>query len=69
MAGCKYYHYFVEGEDEEKVLEVLKSQMRLIVPGKIERFNVVEKKHCKGDCQLCEKDRTKIWDQCHYGDA
>lgn len=44
MARCKYYHYFVEGEDEEKVLEVLKSQMRLIVPGKIERFNVVEKK-------------------------
>ena len=30
----KYYHYFVEGQDEEKLINVLKTDMRCIVSGK-----------------------------------
>jgi len=37
-----YYQYYVEGEDERKLLSVLKTEMGLIVPGKIEVFNVVQ---------------------------
>lgn len=44
MGQGKYYHYFVEGEDEEKLIQVLKTDLRLIVPGKVQKFNVVEQK-------------------------
>lgn len=44
MGQSKYYHYFVEGEDEEKLIQVLKTDLRLIVPGKVQKFNVVEAK-------------------------
>ncbi len=37
-----YYQYYVEGEDERKLLSVLKTEMECIVPGKIEVFNVVQ---------------------------
>lgn len=36
---CQYY---VEGEDEKKLLSELKTSMQFIVPGKIEKFNVVQ---------------------------
>ena len=36
------YQYYVEGEVEQRFLEVLKTDMRLIVPGKIQVVNVVE---------------------------
>ncbi len=44
MRQDEYYQYFVEGEDEEKIIKVLKTDMQLIIPGKISCFNVVEKK-------------------------
>lgn len=44
MSQSKYYHYFVEGEDEEKLIQVLKTEMRLIVAGKVQKFNVVEQR-------------------------
>lgn len=34
--------YYVEGEDEKKFLNVLKTDLRLILPGKVDRFNAVE---------------------------
>lgn len=37
----KNYQYYVEGEDEEKIVKVPKTELRLIEPGKIEKFNVV----------------------------
>lgn len=43
MAKEKNYHYFVEGQDEEKLLATLKTDMGLIKPGKIQVFNVVER--------------------------
>lgn len=42
--GNKNYHYFVEGEDEKKLLSVLKTDMQLILPGKIEHFNIIQEK-------------------------
>ena len=36
MGKEKYYQYFVEGEDEKKLVDVLKSDMKLIVSGSYE---------------------------------
>lgn len=47
MRKSRYYHYFVEGEDEEKLLKVLKTDLQLIAPGKVQRFNVVQEKLTK----------------------
>ena len=38
----KKYHYFVEGKCEKKLINVLKEQKNLIIPGKIEVFNVIQ---------------------------
>ena len=40
----KYYQYYVEGQDEEKIIQVLKTELQLIEPGKVEKFNVVSEK-------------------------
>lgn len=44
MGRNNIYYYFVEGEDEEKLIQVLKTDLRCIVPGKVQKFNVVDKK-------------------------
>ena len=33
--------YYVEGDDEKKLLTVLKTQLKLIKPGKVQRLNVI----------------------------
>lgn len=40
----KNIFYFVEGDDEKKLLAVLKTDLKMILPGKIQKHNVVEKK-------------------------
>ncbi len=37
-----YVQYYVEGECEEKIIRVLKNSLRLIIPGKVQKLNVVE---------------------------
>lgn len=37
----KYVQYYVEGEDEVKLVNVLKSELRFIKAGKVEKLNVV----------------------------
>lgn len=44
---AKYYQYYVEGQDEEKLIQVLKTELRLIEPGKVEKFNVVSEELTK----------------------
>ena len=39
----KYVQYYVEGEDEEKVIDVLKSKLRVIKAGKVQVLNVVDR--------------------------
>ena len=41
---AKVYHYYVEGKTEEKIIKVLKTEFQIIMPGKVERLNVVEEK-------------------------
>lgn len=36
------YHYFVEGEDDRKVVNTLKTDLQWIKPGKGQVFNVIE---------------------------
>ncbi|WP_320128178.1 hypothetical protein [uncultured Sphaerochaeta sp.] len=36
------YQYYVEGETEEKIIQVLKTDLQIIIPGKVKKFNVVE---------------------------
>lgn len=40
----EYYQYYVEGEDEEKLVNVLKSDMQCIVAGKVQVLNPVLEK-------------------------
>lgn len=39
---CDLVQYYVEGQDEEKLINVLKSELRVIKPGRIQCLNVVE---------------------------
>ena len=43
----KYIQYYVEGEDEEKLIRTLKTDLMCIKPGKVQKFNVV-------DCELTD---------------
>lgn len=46
----KYVQYYVEGEDEEKLIHVLKTDLCLIRPGKVQKLNVIE--HVLTDARL-----------------
>lgn len=48
MAGNKIYQYYVEGEDEKRIVNTLKSELRCIVPGKVETFNVIQNEFTNG---------------------
>ena len=37
----KYIQYYVEGPDDKKVIDALKTKMRLVKPGKVDVLNVV----------------------------
>lgn len=43
MARNELYQFYVEGEDEKKVIEVLKKDLKIIVSGKVDVLNVVQK--------------------------
>ena len=40
----RYYQYFVEGEDEKRLINTLKTEMKVIRPGKVQVFNCVQEK-------------------------
>jgi len=44
MSKNRIYQYYVEGENEKKLIDVLKSEYRNIIAGKVEKLNLVEKK-------------------------
>lgn len=41
MTSCKYYYYFTEGENEEKLIDVLKTEFQVIPSGRVEKLNVL----------------------------
>lgn len=38
----KFVQYYVEGDDEKKIIDVLKTDLGVIRPGKVQKLNVVE---------------------------
>lgn len=42
MSGLNRYHYFVEGQCEQKLINVLKDQKNLIIAGKVDVLNVMQ---------------------------
>ena len=40
---CEYVQYYVEGENEERLISVLKTDLMVIRPGKVQKLNVVER--------------------------
>lgn len=38
------FQYYVEGDDEKRLIEVLKTDMRLIIPDKVQILNVVQER-------------------------
>lgn len=38
------FQYYVEGDDEKCILNVLKTDLRCIIPGRVEKFNVVQER-------------------------
>ena len=40
--GNNYYHYYVEGDDDRKIVNTLKTDFQIIAPGKVDKFNVVQ---------------------------
>lgn len=56
----KYYHYFVEGQDEEKLINVLKTDMRCIVSGKVQKFNIVQEKLTKPRLMQLKQGTTVV---------
>ena len=53
--------YYVEGECEKKLLEALKEQNDLILPGKIEVFNVVNKELTDMYLRLLSEKTTVVF--------
>lgn len=60
MGQGKYYHYFVEGENEEKLIKVLKTDLQMIIPGKVQTFNIVEKKLTRTRIMSLKKGTTVV---------
>ena len=55
-----FIQYYVEGEDEEKILSVLKTDLQLIIPGKISKFNAVQNKVTKARLMNLRPDTTVV---------
>lgn len=47
MSRTQNYQYFVEGEDEKKLVETLKSDLESILPGKVQVFNITQERLTK----------------------
>ena len=60
MGKNEYFQYYVEGDNEKKLLSVLKTDLGLIVSGKIEKLNVVQEKLTPIRLMQLKKDTTVI---------
>ena len=56
----KYYHYFVEGDDDRKVVNTLKTDFQFIISGKVDIFNVVDKELKKTHLMKLKEGTTVI---------
>ncbi len=60
MSKRGFYQYYVEGEDEEKLLKVLKSDMGLIIPGKVHKFNVIQQRFTDARLMQLKQNTTVV---------
>lgn len=60
MGQEKNYYYLVEGDDDKKVVNTLKSELRLIIPGRVEKFNVVQDKLNKKYIRTLKRGTTVV---------
>lgn len=58
--GNNYYHYYVEGDDDRKIVNTLKTDFQIIEPGKVDKFNVVQNLLNKNRIQVLKKDTTVV---------
>ncbi len=58
--GDKNYVYYVEGPCEEKLLKILKTDMRLIRPGKVIKRNVIQDKLRHAQLTTLKKGTTAV---------
>ena len=58
--ATKYYLYYVEGEDEKKVVDTLKKDMKLIRPGVSQVFNVVENELTNARLMTIKENTTVV---------
>ena len=56
----KYYHYFVEGDDDRKVVNALKTDFQFIISGKVDKFNVVDKEIKKTHLMKLKEGTTVV---------
>lgn len=56
----EFFQYYVEGEDEEKLINVLKSDMQCIVAGKVQVLNPVIEKITATRLRTLKKNTTVI---------
>ncbi|MCR4746773.1 MAG: hypothetical protein K5894_16270 [Lachnospiraceae bacterium] len=55
-----YIQYYVEGEDEEKLISVLKTDLHMVIPGKISKFNAVQNRLTKARLMNLRSDTTVV---------
>ena len=55
------YQYYVEGEDEKRIIEVLKTDMQLIKPGKVQVLNVVQERISDMKLRVLSEGTTLIF--------
>lgn len=60
MAQNKYYHYYVEGETDKKIVGILKTDYQYIIPGKVERFNVIQEELTSKRTMLLRRGTTVV---------
>ncbi len=54
------YHYCVEGENEERIVNILKSELGCIKSGKVEVFNVVQNKFTVARARLIKENTIMV---------
>lgn len=54
-----YYQYFVEGYTEKRILEVLKTDLQCVLPGKVQVFNVMQD-HLRKMHLMSLRNRTTV---------
>lgn len=64
----KFVQYYVEGEDEEKLIQTLKNDLGIIRSGKVQKLNVID--HILSDARLYLKSSLSrkflIWKTSWY---